>query len=324
MSAAKALPIAVILIGRNEGARLVRALDAIRHNVAAIVYVDSGSTDASISEAQARGAAVVELDTSIPFTAARARNAGVAHLRDSGELPEFLQFIDGDCELRPDWLDRALAFLRADPDAAAVCGRRREKHPDASIYNWLTDQEWNTPVGRALATGGDVLMRTSAFEMVGGFRNDLIAGEEPELCVRLRMEGWTIWRMDAEMTLHDAELTRFGQWWQRTKRAGHAYAEGVALHGRPPERHKWHQLRSALAWGLGLPLVTLLACLIVGWPALLLLGLIPVQMFRLTFKGMDRRRAIFLTLAKWPEALGALSYAWRRLARSRMELIEYK
>ena len=42
-----------------------------------------------------------------------------------------------------------------------------------------------------------------------GFNATLIAGEEPELCLRLRQKGWEIWRLDAEMTLHDAAMTKF-------------------------------------------------------------------------------------------------------------------
>ena len=84
--------IAAVLIGRNEGARLVAALAAIPPDVFPIVYVDSGSTDGSVAAAQAAGARVVNLDMSRPFTAARARNEGFAAL--GTDLPEFVQFIE--------------------------------------------------------------------------------------------------------------------------------------------------------------------------------------------------------------------------------------
>lgn len=116
-----------VAIGRNEGARLIRCLDSL---VAAgfrrIVYVDSGSDDGSQDAARQRGVTVVRLDVSQPFTAARARNAGVAALPGGAEAPDFVQFIDGDCELVPGWLPVAAAFLSAHPDAAIACGRRRE------------------------------------------------------------------------------------------------------------------------------------------------------------------------------------------------------
>ncbi len=67
--------VAIVLIGRNEAARLARTLDAALHAAARVVYVDSGSSDNSVNLAQARGVPVIELDAALPFTAARARNA---------------------------------------------------------------------------------------------------------------------------------------------------------------------------------------------------------------------------------------------------------
>ena len=280
--------IAIIVIGRNEGARLLACLASMPKDVAGLVYVDSGSTDGSVAAARAAGARVVELDPARPFTAARARNEGVAALTAAGIAPDYLQFVDGDCTLDPDWLATAVTFLDAHPEAAVACGRRRERHPEASVYNRLCDREWNTPVGQALACGGDALMRRAAFVAVGGFRDDLIAGEEPELCVRLRAAGWQIWRIDAEMTLHDAAMTRFGQWWNRTRRGGFASAQGMALHGAPPERHGVTRTRRALVWGLALPAAALVGSLVTPW-ALALLAAYPAQMIRLALRKGGRR-----------------------------------
>ena len=68
-------------------------------------------------------------------------------------------------------------------------------------------------------------MRYEALSDANGFREDLIAGEEPELCLRLRQAGWEIWRLDVEMTLHDADMHRFGQWARRARRGGFAARE---------------------------------------------------------------------------------------------------
>src|SRR5690606_9661513 len=107
---------------------------------------------------QAAGAEVVALDMTRPFTAARARNAGLARLEGEG----LVQVIDGDCELRPGWIAAALRAFAEHPRAVVVCGRRRERHPEASVYNRLCDREWDTPVGQAAACGGDALMRLPA------------------------------------------------------------------------------------------------------------------------------------------------------------------
>ena len=314
--------IGAVLIGRNEGARLVRCLASVVGDVARTVYVDSGSTDGSLDAARAAGAQVVELDLSKPFTAARARNAGLARLLEDGPL-DYVQFIDGDCELREDWLATALAFLEDHPQAAVACGRRRERFPEATVYNRLCDREWDTPVGQAKACGGDALMRVAALEEVGRFNPGLIAGEEPELCVRLRQAGWQIWRLDAEMTWHDAAMTRFGQWWTRARRGGHAYAQGMAMHGAAPERHGVAGTRRALAWGLALPVLILaLGLFVTPWAWLLVLAY-PLQVARLA-RRLGWQDAVFTTLIKFPEALGVLEFAKRRIFRRPATLIEYK
>lgn len=323
------MSIAAVVIGRNEGDRLRRCLESLLAQGVWVVYVDSGSSDGSVAMAQARGVDVVALDMTQPFTAARARNAGFARVMARQSGIEFVQFVDGDCEVQPGWIERAAAFLVAHPRAAVTCGRRRERYPDRSVYNQLCDWEWAVPPGPAQACGGDAMMRVAALQQAGGYRDDLIAGEEPELCVRLRARGWEIHVLPAEMTLHDAALTRLGQWWTRTVRAGHAYAEGAWLHGRAPERHAVRPLARAVFWGLGWPLVAALVAVAIGPAGWLLLLLYPLQWGRLllTTPGTLRERwarAGFLMLGKFAEAQGALKFWWMRLQGRRGELIEYK
>lgn len=315
---------ALVIIGRNEGDRFLACLASIGDDVSRVIYVDSGSTDGSVAAAEAAGVEVVHLDMRQPFTAARARNAGLERLNDGAPPPEFVQFIDGDCILQPDWIRSAADFLRDRPDVAMVCGRLRERFPEATIYNRLADLEWAGPPGETKACGGIAMGRMQALLQAGGFNPALIAGEEPELCLRLRMAGWTIWRLGDDMALHDAAMTRFGQWWQRARRAGYTYAEGVAMHGRTPERHKRRELTSVLVRGLVLPLLILLGTVfLTPW---MLLGLLiyPLQTLRLRLGGAPWDQAWFLTLIRFPEAQGALTYVWRRLTRKDARLIEYK
>jgi glycosyltransferase involved in cell wall biosynthesis len=314
----KAVQIDAVVIGRNEGARLIGCLQSLRGQVRQLVYVDSGSSDGSVEAARGLGAVVVALDMAQPFTAARARNAGLALL----QAPDFVQFVDGDCEVAPGWIAAALAGFAAHPAAVVICGRRRERFPEASVYNALADAEWDTPVGRARACGGDALMRFAAVQAAGGYREDLIAGEEPELCLRLARAGGEIWRIEAEMTLHDAAMAHFGQWWRRTVRAGHAFAEGAALHGKGPERHWLAEARRGMLWGLVLPLGIVVAGLLhpLGW----LLALIyPAQVLRLS-RRLGWRGAVFSVIGKFAEARGALGYWLGRLRGQRRGLIEYK
>ncbi|BBT38412.1 glycosyltransferase family 2 protein [Pseudomonas putida] len=321
--------IGVVVIGRNEGSRLERCLASLAGAADQVVYVDSGSTDGSVQMAQARGIEVLALDMTQPFTAARARNEGFACLHRLMPSVRYVQFVDGDCEVVAGWLPAAQAFLDQHPEVAVVCGRRRERYPTRSIYNQLCDLEWDTPVGQAKACGGDALMRADAFVQVNGYRADLIAGEEPELCVRLRAQGWKVWRLDAEMTLHDAAITRFSQWWRRSLRGGYAFAEGAFLHGAAPERHWLRESRRAWVWGLGIPLATLLACTLFGWGGLLLLLVYPLQVLRLMRRGrgslqQNGLQAGFLVLGKFPEMCGQVKFLLKRFGVGKSVLIEYK
>jgi glycosyltransferase involved in cell wall biosynthesis len=320
--------VGVVTIGRNEGERLRKCLASVIGRVGWVVYVDSGSTDGSAEMARASGTTVVDLDMGIPFTAARARNEGFHRLQTLAPSLAYVQFVDGDCEVVPAWPEKGVGFLDRYDDVAAVCGRRRERYPDRSIYNTLCEMEWNTPVGEAKACGGDVMMRVSALKDAGGYRGDLIAGEEPELCVRLRANGWRIWRLEADMTLHDAAITRFSQWWRRTLRGGFAYAEGAHLHGQSPERHFVRESRRALAWGIWLPLFIFIASLANPLSAGLVL-VYPLQVLRIAFRGdltskANWWRSLFLVLARFPEGLGQVRFLLTRLRGQRSALIEYK
>ena len=217
-----------------------------------------------------------------------------------------------------------MAALEAETDLAVVCGRRREKFPEATIWNRMIDLEWDTPVGEAKACGGDALMRREALEEVGGYDPTFIAGEEPEMCYRMRAKGWRIRRVDAEMTRHDADMTTLSQWWQRCRRTGHTYAEGVATYGRGPERYRVRELRSTMLWALAVPGVAVLGAVLWSPWALAVLLAWPAQMLRLWRRGMPGAQAVFLVLGKLPEAQGALGYWWGRLTGQQRRLIEYK
>lgn len=321
--------VGVVIIGRNEGDRLVRCLESLTAHQVQLVYVDSGSTDDSVNVASSMGADVVALDMTIPFTAARARNAGFERIRKHYPQTTYVQFVDGDCELVEGWLETAVAFLDEHPSVAMVCGRLRERYPEHSIYNLLCDIEWDTEVGMAKACGGIAMVREDVFEAEGGYRADLIAGEESELCVRLRAVGMKIWRLDAEMALHDAAMTRFGQWWKRARRSGYAYAAGKHLHGSSPEMHRVKESRRIWIWGLGIPAVAVSSTIWLGGWGLAMLLAYPAQIVRIALRGTrsikeNWWRALFLVLGKFPEAIGQLNFLYNRLAGKTARLIEYK
>jgi glycosyltransferase involved in cell wall biosynthesis len=318
----------VVVIGRNEGERLERCLKSLPVNMENVVYVDSGSTDGSVEKATKIGVAVLSLDMRRPFTAARARNEGFAALIARKPNTSFVQFLDGDCELVRGWLDVGVTFLLGHSVAAVACGRRRERNPEISIYNRLCDIEWDTPVGQTLACGGDSLVRAESFNAVGGFKEALMAGEEPELCSRFREKGWEIWRLDAEMTLHDAAMTHFGQWWRRSVRSGYGYAELSQLTRHSPAGLYRREIARTIFWAGVLPLTTLTAC-IFHPAALAAIMIYPLQIIRIAVTrgasvSLSWKYAIYVTTSKFAELQGALLFLWNQIRSRTAQPIEYK
>ena len=321
--------VGIVVIGRNEGRRLIDCLNSLKLHGGRIVYVNSGSTDGSPAEAAQLRAFVVELDRTQPFTAARARNEGFSAIIARIPNIRFVQFIDGDCEMVSTWLDTALAFIKEKKDIAVVCGRRRERDPEKSVYNWLCDIEWNSPIGETSACGGDSLMRVDAFKEVSGFRSQIMAGEEPELCARLRQRGWRIWRLDAEMTRHDAAMTRFSQWWRRAVRTGYGEAEisllqlasGIAA----PENR---QVARSVIWGGLIPL-TIGVGAFFNPVALAGVLIYPLQVGRIAVhRGVRASQswlyASFMMIVKFAQLEGNLKFCWHYLRGKAVRPIEYK
>jgi len=324
--------VGVVVIGRNEGERLRRCLASANRCNSPIVYVDSASTDSSVDEARGLGVHVVELDQEKPLSAARARNAGLDALLELYPECEFACFVDGDCELACGWIEEAAQFLSSRPKVAAVAGRRRERSPEASVWNRLCDLEWDTPSGPATATGGDFVVRLAAFQEIGGFDESFVAGEEPELGLRLRRADWKIERLDSEMTLHDADMTRFAQWWQRSRRAGQAFLHGYLVHGSGPEHFWRREALRPLLWAVVVPVLILAMLPMTGGWSLALSLLFPIQAARIVIgelrKGRSFRDALLYSAAclvgHFGELSGQAGFLMARISGQGPTLVEYK
>jgi len=326
--------IAAVVIGRNEGDLLAPSLTSVATAGLPTVYVDSGSSDGSAGVARGLGVATVELDSTRPFSAARGRNEGVGEVLRRWPGTEFIMFLDGDCELDPLFPARALEVFKQKPECAVVVGHLSERHPEASVYNRLCAIEWRSPAGlieNMNGLGGIMMIRVTAFRGVDGFNEQAIAGEEPDLGLRLMLAGHTIMKIDEPMASHDAQILRFGQWWTRAVRSGHALAHRYARHGRTRFRDGRRELLSALFWGLGLPLAVLLTLIPTrGWSLLFLggYGLLGWRVYRhYSSSGLSRSdarlAARFIVYGKFAQALGILRYCVNR-ARGRFHIIEYR
>ena len=327
--------VSVVVIGRNEGQRLAACLKSIKEipqfadNIE-LIYVDSNSHDGSPELAESLGAKVLCVQPTRPC-AAFGRNAGWR----AATAPMIL-FLDGDTLLHPNFLQLALDEM-ANPEVAVVWGHRRESHPEQSLYNRVLDLDWIYPAGISDFCGGDALMRRSVLEEVGGFSEDLIAGEEPELCQRIRAKGFVILHIDAPMTRHDLAMTQFQAYWKRALRAGHAYAD-VSQRMKATPFPLWVRecKRNAIhASVLILLLVGAIALSILIGDFLPFLGLILAYAFlslRSAYKARWRNASAFTLLLygihshfqQIPIACGQLSYWLHRFRNQQQGLIEYK
>jgi hypothetical protein len=278
---------------------------------------------------------VVELDPARPFSAARARNEGFAALVRAHPDVAFVQFIDGDCTLLPGWLDAGLAAMEAaDARRGIVVGALQERHPDASPYNRMCALEWKSPPGDLAdfnRLGGIMLVRADVFVRLGGFDEQMIAGEDPEFGLRVARSGLKVTKIDVPMAIHDADIHRFGQWWRRAVRAGHAIGQRFSRHGRGEARDCARERRSVIVWGIALPAAMLLLAPVTHGLSLLLAGGYLVLGWRIVRYRRSqgdslqdaRMYARFVVIGKFAEALGLLRFHRNRMA-GRFRIIEYK
>jgi cellulose synthase/poly-beta-1,6-N-acetylglucosamine synthase-like glycosyltransferase len=242
-------------------------------------------------------------------------------------------FLDGDTILDADFPLAALAELEKDAANAAAWGHRREFCGCVSVYVRVLDLDWVYEPGETLFFGGDVLVRRAALESVGGFDEKLIAGEEPEMCRRMRNNSWRIQHIDVPMTLHDLAITRFSQYWRRATRAGYAFAS-VSARFRATSDPFWSSdARRNRIRGLFWLLSPILALAISVWLlsplplALWLLLLVSVTLrsaWLSRWKSNDRKTLILYGLhshlQQVPIFLGQLQY----LTNRDRKLMEYK
>jgi GT2 family glycosyltransferase len=322
--------VGVVVIGRNEAHHLADCLRSVAASVAGVVYVDSASVDGSAEVAAGCGADLVELDPQGPISAASARNAGIERLLQLQPGLALVQFVDGDCVLDPEWLPEAVRAIDADPGLGAVWGMLRERYPEASIYNRVSDLEWRVPpAGETSYFGGLTLIRVEAFRAAGGFDPGVVASEDQELSARVRAKGWRIRRISALTGVHDSRIVRFSQWWRRGVRRGVGYAQTWS-------RHRGRSDRAAIGkiifWAGVLPCAAVAA----AWPtrglSLVAIAIYPLRVLRIAMRFARREGTIrdglvwgaYCVLAPFPALLGLIVFCVTRGRGRGVGIIEYR
>jgi GT2 family glycosyltransferase len=322
--------VGVVVIGRNEAHHLADCIRSIPGDVAGVVYVDSASVDGSAAVAAGCGAEVVELNPQGPISAAGARNAGFERLLQRHSDLALVQFVDGDCVLDPGWLPEAVKAIDADHSLGAVWGMLRERYPEASIYNRVSELEWRVPpAGETSYFGGLVLIRVEAFRAAGGFDPGVVASEDQELSARVRAKCWRIQRIATLTGVHDSRIMRFGQWWRRGVRRGVGYGQTWSRHGGRSDRAA---IAKIVGWAGVLPCSAIAA----AWPtrglSLAVLLLYPLRALRTAIRFARREGSYrdglvwgaYCVLAPFPALLGLIQFCLRRGRGWGVQIIEYR
>lgn len=324
------LSVSVVIIGRNEGQRLIKCIQSVqsadwKEHSYELIYVDSNSSDGSLQHAQDLGANAAKLDDPSP-SAGKARNLGWRMAK-----APLIMFLDGDTQLHPNFINHALSVIK-DPELCATFGRLKEVHPEKSIYIRVMDLDWVFPLGKTLFFGGNVLVRRCAIASVDGFDPTLKAGEEPEMCARLRAGGWKIEHIDVPMATHDLAITTFKAYWLRAYRSGIAYAEvaeRMRMRGDPLWQHDAKRdFRHGLLFTL-MPLVMLLHPLVILLVLLAAVAVLARTAKRCAWKAPGQtllcwQYSVHVMLQKIPAFFGQLQWLRAKFMNTQIKMVEYK
>ncbi len=204
-----------------------------------VIIVNDGSTDGTAAIVSEYGVRLINT-----------QNGGLAAARNCGleaATGEIVAYIDDDAWPDPSWLTYlAAAFLRT--TRAGVCGPNFSPPGQGSIADCVA----NAPGGpiHVLLTddeaehipGCNMAFRKACLQAIGGFDPQFrVAGDDVDVCWRLRQRGWTLGFSPGAMVWHRPRNS-VGAYWKQQR----GYGEAEALLERKwPERYN---LVGHLSW----------------------------------------------------------------------------
>jgi glycosyltransferase involved in cell wall biosynthesis len=224
-----AIAVSIVIPARNEEENLgkllasLAGLDFPRQRLE-IILVDHESTDRTAEIARAAGAKVLNKKGG---TISSARNFGAFHA-----AAPILAFLDADCTVAADWLERALPYF-ADPKVGIVGSYyvvplepstwvRRVLHAQTEARPKSSEGKW--------VPAGNMLIRKEVYRECGGFDESLATCEDVDLCYRIAQK----YRVIEDTTIrcfHHGEPKSLRQVFRKELWRGRDNLLGVLRHG---------------------------------------------------------------------------------------------
>jgi glycosyltransferase involved in cell wall biosynthesis len=177
--------------------KLLQNLREIKNFDYEIIVTDGGSEDKTLEIAKKYGAKIVENKSGIRQTIGEGRNLGAAEATG-----QFLVFLDADVYIpKPEeFFNRALKDFKLRPELLGLSGWIRvfpEMETWADYLGYVVLSDWQFYIKnnwlKIGATCGEFqMMKTEIFNKLGGYRKDLVAGEDLDLFYRISRVGGTL------------------------------------------------------------------------------------------------------------------------------------
>ena len=148
-----------------------------------VILVDNGSTDGTVKIAKKHN---IRIFIKPKVNISVLRNFGAKMARG-----EIYAFVDSDCLVQRDWLKSAIQILNNSSVGATGCGY--EIPPNASWIekSWFVLREASRKKVNFIPAG-NLIIRRKVFEQVGGFNENLVTGEDYNLCDKIKRAGYLV------------------------------------------------------------------------------------------------------------------------------------
>ncbi|KAA3620026.1 MAG: glycosyltransferase [Calditrichaeota bacterium] len=210
--------LSVVLISKNQDWNIKRLIESVLRKTEGIqareiLLVDSASDDCTTEIAQHYPINIIRLHDSKFLTPAAGRYVGFKHTTG-----DFILFLDGDMELCPHWLDKAMELIQNQSEIAAITGQRIDLPEETQSADKpvlpVIENDRGVPVEKG---GGAAMYRRSTLDEIGQFNPYLCSDEEPDICLRIRYNGYKIIELKQTIVLHysdpsDKLSTKIGRW----------------------------------------------------------------------------------------------------------------